>query len=144
MFEAVAGFLIKMLSAPFVDKVIGYLEKKQDTQLEQDKLQTQITIEYIKSVVEDQKINADLQKTKMSYKWFWVFLSFALAPMLFKWTMINLYDVLWCKDCIYAQAWTIAAYQAPFDEWAKTAFTWILGPMAGGAGLGLGLTLGRK
>lgn len=141
---AILGFILKLLTKDMVESVLGFFERKANSEVELVKLETLVTIEVIKAHLEDKRISADLQKEKMHYWPFWLILSIAISPMMVKWVMINLYDVFWCADCMFAQDWTIAAYQAPFDKWAETAFTWIFGPLAGGAGIGLGLSLGSR
>lgn len=98
--------------------------------------------------VESQRIEADRQKAQFQFPLFWVIAIIFLGPLALKWGMINLYDVFWCRGCMFPQTWTIAAYQAPFDAWALSAFQWVFGPvgavgLAGGVGLGL-VTRGRR
>lgn len=70
-------------------------------------------------------------KFQMGYAMFWVLVVALMAPMILKWTMINLYDVFWCAKCMYPQDWTIAAYQPPFDAWAESMVAWVFGPAVG-------------
>jgi hypothetical protein len=98
--------------------------------------------------VENRRTEADRQKAQFQFPIFWVVALAFLGPLAFKWGMINLYDVLWCRGCMFPQPWTIAAYQAPFDAWAQGAFEWVFGPigavgLAGGLGVGL-VSRGRR
>lgn len=101
----------------------------------------------IEADVENRRTEADRQKAQFHFPLFWVIAIVFLGPLALKWGMINLYDVFWCRGCMFPQPWTIAAYQAPFDGWAQSAFQWVFGPvgavgLAGGVGLGL-VTRGR-
>ncbi|WDR00733.1 hypothetical protein PSC71_08295 [Devosia sp. J2-20] len=98
--------------------------------------------------VQNRRTEADRQKAQFQFPMFWVIAVVFLGPLALKWGMINLYDVFWCRGCMFPQPWTIAAYQAPFDDWARSAFQWVFGPvgavgLAGGVGIGL-VTRGRK
>ena len=61
---------------------------------------------------------------------FWLILMFAV-PVAAWFSAVTVYNILWCAACAYPQAWTIAAYPSPLDEWAG----WIVLACIGGAGV---------
>lgn len=61
-------------------------------------------------------------------------LYFFVVPLGFWFTMVCIYSVFWCKDCMFPQVWTIAALPAPLNEWSG----WIITSLFGyGAALGV-------
>ncbi len=54
--------------------------------------------------------------------WLFVALPFVL-PLAAYWIAVITYSILWCKNCVYAQEWTIAALPPVFMDWAG----WVIG-----------------
>ena len=48
----------------------------------------------------------------------WWFPLFFIAPLGLWFAAVCVYSVLWCADCAFPQAWTVAALPPPLDEWA--------------------------
>lgn len=49
MLTAILGFVLKLLSGGLVDKVLGHMEAKANTETERERIRTQATIEAIRS-----------------------------------------------------------------------------------------------
>jgi hypothetical protein len=47
----------------------------------------------------------------------WWFPLFFLIPTALHYSAVCIYSMLWCKNCYFAQAWTIAALPSPLDQW---------------------------
>lgn len=110
--------LLKWLTSGALDRALGSVDT------------------YIESTTDKERIKAEVvqsfyvsRSSFMQAGGFVLMLLFAV-PTAIKYGMINLYDVLWCKGCMFPQSWTIAAYQPPFDEWAG----WVVIACLGGAG----------
>ena len=53
-----------------------------------------------KVITDGLKQYGEIQRAKYVQRWFGVLAMMLVAPMAFKWLMINLYDVFWCRDCM--------------------------------------------
>lgn len=51
----------------------------------------------------------------------WWFPLFFVAPAGFWFASVCVYSVFWCRDCAFAQPWTIAALPPPLDGWVGGA-----------------------
>ncbi len=47
----------------------------------------------------------------------WWFPLFFLMPAGIWFASVCIYSILFCRDCIYPQTWTIAALPPPLDQW---------------------------
>lgn len=98
--------LLSWLTGGFLDRVLSTVDRR------------------IESTTDREKIKADIIKTHyetradfMRAGGFWLMLLFAV-PLAFWWSSVLVYSVLWCRGCIWPQAWSIAALPSPLDEWA--------------------------
>lgn len=41
-----------------------------------------------------------------------------IVPLGLWFTAVVVYSMLWCRDCMYPQAWSIAALPPPLDQWS--------------------------
>lgn len=55
MLTAIFAFLLKLLSGGMLDKVLGHLERKADTETERERIRTGVTIEQIRAEVAAQQ-----------------------------------------------------------------------------------------
>lgn len=82
------GWVLKLLGSSAVDKALGYLERKADTETEREKIRTQATIEQIRAATEETRIMADLNRAKLEFPWFWVMVATFVLPLAMWWTAI--------------------------------------------------------
>lgn len=70
-----------------------------------------------------ESIKADLAKSYLSSQVAiltgrgWWFPLLFLVPAGFWFAAVCIYSVLWCRACVFPQAWTIAALPPPLDQW---------------------------
>lgn len=102
-----------------IDKFGDYKLKTADNQLERD------------------KISADVEMSKDKWKAViltstgaWKFQLLFLIPLGLYWCSVLFYSMLWCKNCIFPQPWTIAALPSPFMEWAGAMIGFLFLSMA--------------
>jgi hypothetical protein len=88
--------------------------------------------------LEVDKINADVEKNKDQIKgailgkgayWFQLFF---VIPLSLWFSGVVLYSLLWCKDCIYPQPFTIAALPPPLNDWAGAIIAFLFLTKGGG------------
>lgn len=81
------------------------------------------------NAVEYERIKADVEKNKDNTKGAillngsWWFQLFFITPLALWFFSVIMYSILFCRDCIYPQPWTIAALPYPLNDWAG----WIVG-----------------
>lgn len=83
------SLFLKFASAPLVDKVLRYMERKAANGTERERIQANITIETIRAAVLETRIMADLQKSKFQYLAYWIFAGLFVLPLGFWWTAVN-------------------------------------------------------
>ena len=76
MLAGILAFILKLLGGSFTGKVLDYLAKKADNETERDRIQAVTT--QVLSVT-----SADVIKTGMGHKMFWVAWSIAALPLAF-------------------------------------------------------------
>ncbi|TPW26346.1 hypothetical protein FJU08_22425 [Martelella alba] len=135
MIAALLTLLVKIGAGGILDKAVVLLESRAATATDQKKIEADLTAEYLKQVIEETRTLADLNAKKLAVPWFWIFAALFLVPLAIWWAAICLYNMLWCPDCVYAQAWTIAAFPAPLDQWAGNMIQWVFYIGSGVAGL---------
>ncbi|WP_176085939.1 hypothetical protein [Martelella sp. HB161492] len=135
MIAALLTLLVKIGAGGILDKAVALMESRAAAATDQKKIEADLTAEYLKQVIEETRILADLNAKKLAVPWFWIFAALFLVPLAIWWAAICLYNMLWCPDCVYAQAWTIAAFPAPLDQWAGNMIQWVFYIGSGVAGL---------
>lgn len=124
------AFLLKLGLGGIIDRTLGYMEKKAELEGAQDKLRSDIAIQHIKSAVEETRIMADLNKSKMEHQIFWWFIGLFILPL----------AVWWCAviaDSLFYFGWDVAALPSPLDQWAGDMIKWLfyVGSTVGGAAM---------
>ncbi|QQM32570.1 hypothetical protein JET14_06150 [Martelella lutilitoris] len=132
---AIVTWLAKLGAGGLLDRAADLIERRAEQANDREKIEADLTAEYLRQVVEEARIVADYNKVKLSFPWFWLFAGLFLVPLAVWWAAICLYNMLWCPDCIYAQPWTIAAFPAPLDAWAGNMIQWVFYVGSGVAGL---------
>lgn len=100
------GWVLKLLGSSAVDKALGYLERKADTETEREKIRTQATIEQIRAATAEVQIMADLNRAKLDFPWFWLMVATFVLPLAMWWTAILL-------DSMFHLGWGISDLPTP-------------------------------
>jgi len=116
------GFLTLLVNAGlgnFIDKLADVYKRKAELEVDKEKLRSELTAEYLKQIVEDGKIMADLQKTKMGFPFFWVLVGLFTIPLGMWWTAVIL-------DSIFSFQSDVANLPTPeMRQWAGDMIKWI-------------------
>lgn len=129
MIGTIVTWLVKLGASGIVDKVIGLIEHRTSEMTERQKLETQITVEYIRGVVREAEVMADLNKAKMQFPWFWCFAALFLLPLGFWWTAVIV-------DSVFGFSWDVANLPTmQMQEWAGNMIQWVFYVGGGVAGL---------
>lgn len=112
------AFVAKIGLGGFVNRAIGLLEQKAELEGNQDKLRTQVTIEAMRSAVDETRIMANLTKSKMTYQIFWYFLALFIVPLGIWWAAV-------IADSLFHWEWNVAALPHPLDLWAGDMIKWL-------------------
>ena len=123
------AFLLKLLSAPLVDRVVGYLETKAALEGNRDKLRAEVEIETIRQGVQIAAIMASAETARYQVGWYWVFVGAFVVPLALWWAAVIL-------DSIFLFDWDVAALPSPLDEWAGTIIAWLF--LVGSARMAIG------
>lgn len=82
-------------------------------------------------IVKVKAIEADVEKTKMTFPWFWIMAGLLVGPVIVSFWAIALYNILWWDHGVWPQGFQIAAWPGVYQEWATTAFNWVFAPALG-------------
>lgn len=126
---ALFAFVLKLLSGPLVDRVVGYLETRAKLEGNRDKLRAEIEIETIRQGVQIAAIMASAETARYQVGWYWLFVGIFIVPLALWWAAVIL-------DSIFRFTWDVAALPAPLDEWAGTMIAWLF--LIGSARLAIG------
>lgn len=119
MLVAIFGWILKLASGPLVDKTLGYLERKADTETERERIRTMATIEQVKAATEETRILADLNKAKLQFPWFWVLISLFVVPLALWWIAV-------IADSIFLFPFDVADLPTPeMRFWAGDMIRWL-------------------
>lgn len=105
-FIAAIGWLFKQVSGSALDKALDAVGKRLDSDVEKEKIKADIIKAYYTNRV-----------AYMNAGGLWLMAIFAV-PLALWWSVVIVYSILWCQDCIFAQDWTIAALPPSLSEWA--------------------------
>ena len=98
--------LLGWLTGGILDRVLSTVDRTIEAQTDREALKADVIREHYRT-------RADWMRAGG----FWLMLLFA-APLALWWASVLLYSILWCRGCIWPQAWSVAALPAPLDEWA--------------------------
>lgn len=102
----VIGLIVKWLAGGALDRVLKTVDNKIAAETDREALKRDLIVEHYRQ-------RADWMRAGG----FWLMVMFA-GPLALWWASVLLYSALWCRGCIWPQAWTVAALPAPLDEWA--------------------------
>lgn len=119
MLTALFGWALKLASGPLVDRALGFLERKADSETERERIRTMATIEQIKAATEETRILADLNKAKLQFPWFWVLISLFVVPLAMWWIAV-------ISDSIFLFPFDVADLPTPeMRAWAGDMIRWL-------------------
>jgi hypothetical protein len=98
--------ILSWLTGGFLDKVLGVIDRKVDSETRKEELKADVIETYIKS------------QTELQISRTWWFQLFFVIPLGTWFTSVIIYSMIWCQDCIWPQTFTIAALPPPLNEWA--------------------------
>lgn len=88
---------------------------------------------YIQSAADKEVVKADLIKIYYGNRadWMnsggkWVVYAFAY-PLALWYASVIFYSILFCKNCVFPQTWTIASLPPPLDQWSWMIIVSIFG-----------------
>lgn len=103
----------------FIDKLADVYKRKAELEVDKEKLRSELTAEYLKQIVEDGRIMADLQVKKMGFPFFWVLVGLFTVPLGLWWTAVIL-------DSIFGFQADVANLPTPeMRQWAGDMIKWI-------------------
>lgn len=102
------GFFTSILSW-LTGGVLDRILKSVDNSIDNDTKREEVKAEVIKSYLSS-------QVAILTGRGWWFPLLF-LVPAGFWFAAVCIYSVLWCRACVFPQAWTIAALPPPLDQW---------------------------
>lgn len=112
MLTAIATFLVKIGLSSIVDKTIGLMEKRAELENDKERLRTQVSIEHLKSIVEEARLMTSYNEKKLNFSWFWILVTLFIFPYAAWWNAVIL-------DSIFHFGWKIA--DLPTEEMKDAA-----------------------
>jgi len=109
--------ILSWLTGGVLNRILDTVDSKIAADTDREKLKGEI-------IKEAYRTRADY----MNAGGLWLMIAFA-GPLALWFAAVCVYSVLWCADCAYPQAWSIAALPAPLDEWAGIIIVSIFGVM---------------
>lgn len=97
--------ILSWLASGPLDRLLKTVDNSVDNETKREDLRTRAVESYIAA-----------QASILSGRGWWFPLLF-LVPAGFWFAAVCVYSVLWCKACIWPQAWSIAALPSPLDQW---------------------------
>ena len=115
----IVGFLVKLGLGSVIDQTIGLMEHKAQLENDRDANRTKIAVEHLKASVEETRIMADLNKSKMGNTYFWLFSALFIFPLGGWWTAVIL-------DSIFHLGWNVANLPTvEMRDWAGSMIKWL-------------------
>ncbi|MFG1466581.1 hypothetical protein V5F77_27525 [Xanthobacter sp. DSM 24535] len=111
MLAGIFAFLLRLLSGGLLDKVLGALRARADTELAHERLRTDITISAVQAEVESRRVAGDIVIAEQGWWVTAMIRPLFVYPLLAWWWLVIL-------DSIFLFRWNIAALPKPLDEWA--------------------------
>jgi hypothetical protein len=99
------GTILGWFTGGTLDRILSTLDKRVDNETERERIRGEIVAEYLRA-----------QASVLTGRGWWFPLLF-LIPAGIWFASVCIYSVLWCRGCMFPQAWTIAALPPPLDEW---------------------------
>lgn len=103
--------ILKWLGGGPLGRILDTVDNSMNNATEKEKVRTAAVIEYVKAQV------AVLTGPG------WWFPLFFIVPLGVWFSSVCYYSILFCRNCMFPQDWTIAALPPPLDEWAGAIIT---------------------
>lgn len=97
--------ILGWLASGPLDRLLKTVDNSVDNETKREELRTRAVESYIAA-----------QTSILTGRGWW-FPLFFLVPAGLWFMAVCVYSVLWCKACIWPQAWSIAALPSPLDQW---------------------------
>lgn len=133
MISGIIAFIAKIGLGGVVDRTLDYMERKAQSQTDKELVRSKVEIEAIKAALNETKIMADLNKSKMEHQLFWWFVALFVGPLAIWWTAV-------IADSLFHFEWDVAALPSPLNQWAGDMIGWLF--YVGSAGVGLSMAKG--
>ncbi len=123
------AFLLKLGLGGIADKAIRHLERRAELHNDAERLRAQTTAALARAAVDEVRVMADFNRTKLSFPWFWAFAALFIAPLALWWTAVIL-------DSILGFSWNVADLPTPqMQDWAGDMIRWLFYVGSGAAAL---------
>lgn len=93
-----------LLSGP-LDRIFKTIDNSIDNETKREDIKTRAVESYMAA-----------QVSVLTGRGWWFPLLF-LVPAGLWFSSVCIYSILWCKGCIWPQAWSVAALPSPLDQW---------------------------
>lgn len=113
---SLASRVLGWLGGGVLDRVLGHMKRKADSQTERERIRTQVTIEEIKADIAARQAARDIIVAEQGW---WVT---AMIRPAFAWPIV-IWSGAIVADSLFHFTWNVAALPKPLDEWAG----WIVG-----------------
>lgn len=110
--------ILSWITGGFLDRALSSVDKYVEAQTDREKIKADVVRSYYEN-----------RASWMSAGGFWLLLLFAV-PTAIHYAAVTLYSMLWCAQCAFPKAWTIAAYPGVMGEYQG----YIILACIGGAG----------
>ncbi|WP_319414401.1 hypothetical protein [uncultured Cohaesibacter sp.] len=127
----IVSYLVKLGLGGVIDKTIALMERKAELENDKEAQRSAVAIEHLKATVEETRIIAELNKSKMTNLFFWVFCSLFIFPLGFWWTAVII-------DSVFHLGWQVANLPTQeMRDWAGSMIKWLF--YSGSVGVALKL-----
>jgi len=121
--------VLRLASSDMLTKAVNLATKFTDNA-------NQAKVAAIDGVTKLAATNADVEKAKFQFPFFWIFAALLLGPVIISFWAVGLYNIFFWEHGMFPQPWAIAAWPGVYQDWATSAFNFVFAPA-----LGLGVIL---
>jgi hypothetical protein len=111
----VIAFLARLFGGGILDRVLDTVDRRVAAETDKDRIKAELIAEHLRSRPDFMRAGG-----------FWLMFMFAV-PLAVWFASVCVYSMLFCRLCIWPQAWSIAALPAPLDNWSGAMVTAIFG-----------------
>jgi hypothetical protein len=111
----VIAFLARMFGGGILDRVLDTVDRRVAAEADKDRIKADLIAEHLRSRPDFMRAGG-----------FFLMAIFAV-PLAVWFAAVCTYSMLFCRLCIWPQAWSIAALPAPLDSWSGAMVTAIFG-----------------
>ena len=113
------SFLLRIGFGGLVEKGIAHLDRRAELANDRAALEAKTTADLARLAVEEAKVMAAFNTTKLSFPWFWIFAALFLLPLALWWAAVIF-------DSVFGFAWNVADLPTPqMQEWAGDMIRWV-------------------